>query len=250
MIYFIQEGTHHDGPLKIGYAFDPAIRRDALQAGNPRPLVLLAAINGDRRAEAGLHARFAAGNLGGEWFDPDTPGLAEFIAEATAAGMPRRPPLRRAHTAQLYRTSLSSRQRAAIIAAAATARDRVALTLSLTYGLRAGTLRAIQFGHFDEQPQCLTLRTKSGTSRDLLIPDRAFWAILDSLRLEVDASPHHFLMPTAVGNQHHRREDPNKPMSNRMLHYWWYRQLANAGIVPQGTTAGHEMDVARLAHAA
>jgi hypothetical protein len=41
------------------------------------------------------------------------------------------------------------------------------------------------------------------------------------------------------------RRFPDKPMGDHGLHDWWYRCLANAGIVAQGTTSGERMHKAR-----
>jgi hypothetical protein len=39
--------------------------------------------------------------------------------------------------------------------------------------------------------------------------------------------------------------DPTKPIGPHGLHSWWYRRLAAAGIVPEGTTKGEQMHKAR-----
>lgn len=41
------------------------------------------------------------------------------------------------------------------------------------------------------------------------------------------------------------RSDPEEPMGEHGLHDWWYRCLARAGIVPEGTTRGERMHKAR-----
>jgi integrase len=41
------------------------------------------------------------------------------------------------------------------------------------------------------------------------------------------------------------RRFPDKPLRDHGLHDWWYRRLADAGIVPQGTTSGERMHKAR-----
>jgi hypothetical protein len=79
-VYFIQAGER--GPIKIGITQEPEARRDELQIGSPVDLVLLAAHPGTPALERALHRRFTEGNLRGEWFRPDTPGLAEEIQRA------------------------------------------------------------------------------------------------------------------------------------------------------------------------
>lgn len=84
MIYFIQDsGTL---AIKIGYTAgdSPEARRKALQTGNPSPLVLLAAAEGDTTDEAALHRRFAEARIGGEWFRPVPELITTIIAAARA----------------------------------------------------------------------------------------------------------------------------------------------------------------------
>jgi integrase len=47
------------------------------------------------------------------------------------------------------------------------------------------------------------------------------------------------------GNGTRRTADPSKPMGAHGLHSWWYRRLADAGIVPEGTSRGERMHKAR-----
>ncbi len=82
-LYFIQAGE--SGPIKIGLAGDPQHRLRGLQTAHYESLRLLAERPGGPELEADLHARFAAGRLSGEWFRPDTPGLAEAIKAARRA---------------------------------------------------------------------------------------------------------------------------------------------------------------------
>lgn len=143
------------------------------------------------------------------------------------------------------RSTFTPDQAHAILAAAETDRDRLALRLLLNYGLRQGALRAVQFKHFDYIRRRLTVHTKGGRVRNLPIPHAAFWTELERHVLEAEARPHHYLMPTAKGNRWYRQEDPTQPMSNRAAHYWWYARLQDAGIVPRGTTSGEKMHKAR-----
>lgn len=76
-IYFVQ-GVN-GGPIKIGTSRDPARRLSTMNTGSPEPLELLVKCRALPGMENRLHRIFAAGRLHGEWFDADTPGLAEFI---------------------------------------------------------------------------------------------------------------------------------------------------------------------------
>ena len=154
-------------------------------------------------------------------------------------------PIEPAKTRTPDRTIFSGDQRRAIVAAAESLRDRVALRLLFDYGLRQGSLRAVQFKHFDHQRKRLTIFSKGGKVREQPIPDAHFWMDLERLILDLGAESHHFLMPTATGNQYSRTVDPTMAMSNRAAHVWWYARLADAGIVPRGVTKGERMHKAR-----
>lgn len=80
-VYFIQcNGS--DGPIKIGYARRVRARLSAIQTGSPHPMTLLASFpaNDGPTVERGLHYRFAALHISGEWFRSD-PSLLRFIHE-------------------------------------------------------------------------------------------------------------------------------------------------------------------------
>lgn len=66
-VYFIQVGK--DGPVKIGYAADAAIRLQQLQVAHPEPLHLLRTIDGGSKTEAWLHGKFSDHRIRGEWFN-------------------------------------------------------------------------------------------------------------------------------------------------------------------------------------
>jgi integrase len=154
-------------------------------------------------------------------------------------------PIERAKARGVYRTTFSPDQRRAILAAQEDLRDRIALRLLLEYALRKGSLQATQFSHFDHVRKRLTIFAKGGKVRNLPIPDVAFWHDLERLILDTEAEAHHYLLQRTKGNGAVRRRIPDKPMGVHGLHDWWYRCLANAGIVPEGVTSGERMHKAR-----
>ncbi|MFZ2049777.1 MAG: site-specific integrase, partial [Solirubrobacteraceae bacterium] len=83
--------------------------------------------------------------------------------------------IERARKRDVHRTTFSKDQTRAIIAAQESRRDRLCLRLLLSYGLRKGALRAIQFKHFDHQQRRLTIFTKGAKVRLLPIPEPAWW---------------------------------------------------------------------------
>lgn len=76
MIYFIRNIA--TGNIKIGFSDTPKQRLKELQTGSADKLILMKTIEGEKEAEAALHARFASCQLEGEWFKP-TDELLEFI---------------------------------------------------------------------------------------------------------------------------------------------------------------------------
>jgi site-specific recombinase XerC len=155
-------------------------------------------------------------------------------------------PIERARARGVHRETFSDDIRRRLLAENHDLRDRVALRLLLDYGLRKGALQAIQFKHFDHNRLRLTIFTKGGKVRALPIPHQPFWHDLERLILDLEARPSDFLMARqkTIPRAGVRRF-PDKPMSPHGLHSWWYRCLARAGIVPEGTQSGERMHKAR-----
>ncbi len=154
-------------------------------------------------------------------------------------------PIDRARSRAVYRTVFTIDQRRALLAENPDLRDRLALRLLLDYGLRKGSLKAVKFQHFDHQRKRLTIFAKGGKVRNVPIPHVEFWMDLERLILDVEAAPHHYLMPTRKANGASVQLIDDKPMGDHGMHSWWYRCLENSGIVPEGTTSGERMHKAR-----
>jgi integrase/recombinase XerC len=146
---------------------------------------------------------------------------------------------------QAHREVYSDDQRRRIIAEQASRRDRIALRLLFDYGLRKGALRDVQIKHFDYQRRRLTIFTKGGKVRNVPIPSVALWTDLERHVLDAEALGDHYLMAGTSGQGGARRPDPSRPMGAHGLHSWWYRRLAEAGIVPKGVESGERMHKAR-----
>jgi len=69
MIYFIRAGA--SGPIKIGFADDPAQRLVALQNSHWENLTLLRVIDGPKDLEKRYHETFKSGHIRSEWFKFD-----------------------------------------------------------------------------------------------------------------------------------------------------------------------------------
>jgi site-specific recombinase XerC len=165
-------------------------------------------------------------------------------------------PIERARSRQVYRTTFTEDQCRAIIADQEDLRDRICVRLLLLYGIRKGSLQAIQYKHFDHQRRRLTIFAKGQKVRELPIPHKDFWLDLERHILDAQAMPDHYLLcrqktipvgtPDARGRRRvEQRRFPDKPLSGNGAHLWWYRCLANSGIVPQGVRRGERMHKAR-----
>ena len=162
-------------------------------------------------------------------------------------------PVERAKSRDVHRETFTEDQRRTIIAAQDYVRDRLGVQLLLNFGLRKGALQHVQFKHFDHYRKRLTIFTKGERVREVPIPDPAFWDELGRLIVEEEARPEHYLLPgqkaIPKGRGPERRSVihrfPGRPMGVHGLHDWWYRCLADAGVVPAGTTRGERMHKAR-----
>jgi site-specific recombinase XerC len=155
-------------------------------------------------------------------------------------------PIERAKARGVHRETFSDDIRRALLADNHDLRDRVALRLLLDYGLRKGSLRAVQFKHFDHNRLRLTIFAKGGKVRQLPLPHQPFWHDLERLILDTDAKPSDYLMARqkTIPRAGVRRF-PDKPMSDHGLHRWWYARLSAAGVVPEGVLSGERMHKAR-----
>lgn len=164
-------------------------------------------------------------------------------------------PMRPHRKGAVHREVFSEEARNRIISSQESLRDRILVRLLLKYGLRKGALRAIQFKHFDHQRRQLTIFTKGEKIRDLPIVDKALWLDLERLILETQAEPHHYLLNRRKSvwrgynpdgsSRFEWIEYRDEPMGEHGTHDWWYYCLANAGVVPSGTTSGERMHKAR-----
>lgn len=153
--------------------------------------------------------------------------------------------IERAKARDPHRETFTADQFRAIIASQDDRRDRLALRLLLTYGLRKAELQAVQFKHFDHVRRTITVFGKGGKVSQLPIPDPAFWHDLERLILDTTAEGSHYLIPGRRGNRHGSRLLPDTQISNHALHDWWYRRLSAAGVVAEGVTKGERMHKAR-----
>jgi integrase len=119
--------------------------------------------------------------------------------------------------------------------------DRVALRLLFLMGLRTSELASTRYRDFDLGRRRLRVHGKGGKIRHTPIPTEE----LAELSLRRDPQEH-LLYPQKRGPKGTVIwENRLKGLSGRAMHRWWYRCLARAGVVDQGTTRGKKMHGAR-----
>jgi integrase/recombinase XerC len=212
-----------------------------LQIGDFEPPV------GTRRLEEFLDAQW--GNGAPRTYNKNLSILRDFFKFEVLRGEMHGDPtlaIERARSRDPHRETFNRDQIRLIVAGQDDVRDRLAVRLLLDFGLRKGSLAAIQFKHFDHFQRRLTITAKGGKVRTLPIPSPPFWNDLERLIIEIEAMPAHYLMAQqkTIPRAGVRRF-PDKPMSGHGLHSWWYRCLERAGVVAEGTTSGERMHKAR-----
>jgi hypothetical protein len=98
-VYFIGHRIAVGDPVKIGFSVNPAARLRELQTGNPKRLIVLAAVEGPRSLERDLHRRFEWDHIDREWFEQSDEMIRlmkRSLWRSVEPGMPngrtRRPP--------------------------------------------------------------------------------------------------------------------------------------------------------------
>lgn len=209
---------------------------------------------GTERLEEFLAAHW--GDAAPRTFNKNHSILTDFFEWAFLKGKVHGNPVRaipKAKARDVLRETFSQSVEKAVLAAADDERDQLALWLLFKLGIRKGALQSVQFKHFDHVNRRLTIFTKGGKVRELPIVDATFWLKLESLILETQAQPSHYLLCRRKAIPHKRGGEtvmdialyPDRPMGVHGLHNWWYRCLQRAGIVPEGVTRGERMHKTR-----
>jgi DNA-binding XRE family transcriptional regulator len=76
VVYFVRAGK--DGPVKIGWSKDGAVRIKALQTAHHMRLELIRQLDGTIELEHRFHSYFASKRIRGEWFEFDDEMLTVF----------------------------------------------------------------------------------------------------------------------------------------------------------------------------
>jgi hypothetical protein len=102
--------------------------------------------------------------------------------------------IERARSRQVHRETFNPDQIRRITAAQDDLRDKLAVRLLLDFGLRKGSLKAIQFRHFDHYRRRLVIFAKGEKVRELPIPSQPFWFDLERLIQDTGVQPGDYLM--------------------------------------------------------
>lgn len=161
-------------------------------------------------------------------------------------------------------------EKAAIVAAQETIRDRMCVLLLLRSGIRKGELRQLKVRDIDlgtvdperaalAEPSATIIirRGKGGKPRRVPIRGNAVRAVAEFLLTDIPGlgrhpePDDHLLYPGRSANQHSTGVEPNpgKPMAESTAHRWWYRCLERAGVTDPGITAGRRMHTTRHTYA-
>lgn len=149
-------------------------------------------------------------------------------------------------------------EKAAILAACETIRDRACVLLLLRAGIRKSELRNLQVRDLDLiEKLILVRRGKGGKHRRVPIRGSVILALEEFLLTDIpgiDRQPEpddHILYPRRSANQHATGTGPNpkKPMAQSTAHTWWYERLEAAGIVDTGVRSGRKLHLTRHTYA-
>lgn len=160
--------------------------------------------------------------------------------------------IRRPRAARKAASLLPANVDARLLAAASTARDRLALLILLDLGVRRAELAGILCRDLDLGRRQLTVFGKGQKSRVIPLRGRIVLAAEEYLLEPLEGvgrapEPEDFLLypekrtPTRVVYW----ADPKKRCALNTVHRWWYRQLEQAGLVGKGVRSGLNMHRAR-----
>jgi integrase/recombinase XerD len=149
-------------------------------------------------------------------------------------------------------------EKAAIVGAQETIRDRACVLLLLRSGIRKGELRHLQVRDLDLRERLILVRRGKGSkARRVPVRGSLVQALDEYLLTEIpgrDRLPEpddYLLYPARAANQHGTGGLPNpkKPMAQSTAHRWWYGCLQRAGVVDEGTSSGRKMHATRHTYA-
>jgi integrase len=175
----------------------------------------------------------------------------EHITDENVAGRLRYPKKRKPPITGLF----SDEEKAAIVAAQTSIRDRAAVLLLLRAGIRKGELRNLTVRDVDLVHKLILVRRgKGGKARRVPIRGSVIQALEEFMLTPIpglDREPlldDHILYRSSSKNRYGVAQ-PDKPMAQSTAHNWWYGCLQRAGIVDANVTSGRKMHTTRHTYA-
>lgn len=146
-------------------------------------------------------------------------------------------------------------EKAAIVAAQETIRDRVGVLLLLRAGIRKSELRHLCVRDVDlVQKLILVRRGKGGKARRIPIRGSVIRALEEFMLTEIpglgrEPQPDDHIVYRLSEKNRHGKPVMDSPLAQSTMHMWWYRCLQRAGIVDKGVTSGRKMHTTRHTYA-
>lgn len=146
-------------------------------------------------------------------------------------------------------------EKAQIVAAQTTIRDRLCVLLLLRTGIRKGELRNLQVKDLDLIDRLILVRRgKGGKARRVPIRGSVIRAADEFLltpipRLNREPQLEDYLLYAATTGNRHGLPDPTRQLAPSTAHRWWYGCLERAEIVEPGATSGRKMHSTRHTYA-
>lgn len=146
-------------------------------------------------------------------------------------------------------------EKAAIVAAQETIRDRVGVLLLLRSGIRKSELRYLCVRDVDLVHKLILVRRgKGGKARRIPIRGSVITALEEFMLTEIpglgrEPRPDDHLLYRLTSKNRYGEPVTDLPMAQSTTHKWWYSCLQRAGIVDVGVTSGRKMHTTRHTYA-
>lgn len=149
-------------------------------------------------------------------------------------------------------------ERAAIVGAQDTIRDRACVLVLLRAGIRKSELRHLQVRDLDLRERLILVRRGKGRkARRVPVRGSLVQALDEFLLTEIPGlnrlpePDDYILYPARAANQHATGGQPNpkKPMAQSTAHRWWYSCLQRAALVGKDVQSGRRMHATRHTYA-
>lgn len=149
----------------------------------------------------------------------------------------------------------TNEEKAAIVAAQETIRDRVGVLLLLRAGIRKSELTHLQVRDVDLIHKLILVRRGKGRkARRVPIRGSVIHALEEFMLTEIpdlgrQPQADDYIVYRLAAKNRHGKPVMDSPMASSTAHMWWYRCLQRAGVVDKGITSGRKMHTTRHTYA-